>query len=45
VFEDVLDNVELALLGMGLIVIAGITAARLRQSIVPANHISTPPGG
>ncbi|SOD41497.1 DMT family transporter [Nitrosovibrio sp. Nv4] len=35
---------ELALLGMGLIVIAGIAATRLRQSLAPANHINTAPG-
>lgn len=34
----------LALLGMGLIVIAGIAATRLRQSLAPANHINTAPG-
>ncbi len=38
-FDDPITG--LALLGMGLIVMAGIAAARLRQSITPANHIDT----
>lgn len=38
-FDDPITG--LALLGMGLIVMAGIAAARLRQSITPANQIDT----
>mgnify|MGYP006194507059 CR=1 FL=1 len=32
------------LLGMGLIAVAGVAAARLRQSLTPANSINTAPG-
>ncbi|SFN32010.1 DMT family transporter [Nitrosospira briensis] len=41
-FNDLVTG--LGLLGMGLIAVAGIAAARLRQSITPANSINTAPG-
>ncbi|SCY57287.1 DMT family transporter [Nitrosospira sp. Nsp13] len=39
-FDDPVTG--LALLGMGLIVMAGVAAARLRQSVAPANRLPKP---